>query len=383
MNALQDKWILKHGIPINILSDNGPSFRSRLNEHIKNLYGYNFRFTTSYNPRCNGACENANKYCKVMLASIGCDLEIAKPHINLNWSKWLDNISFIHNTSVHPSTGFSPWRLRKLEAPPDVTIVLTNLQNELAKLNKSKTPELYTNFENRIKLYHKVKKLSKQNINKYIRNKYRIHKKNIGSKQARKRKQIKIGSLVHLRIEGRTGMKKKLNVKYTGPYLVIRLSTSGNAYELQHIDSGKTFWASIRRIKLISRANSSKLEESEHLTISISSNNSNKSNNLDSKLSSKSTNNKRKNDNNDDKQLLILQKLNEQEANDNEIESIQDIMEYRNKRKDFKIKSLNSRVSKDKHKNIYTKLYSDLYSGKMDDCLSLDRISLVIYTTES
>ena len=189
-----------------------------------------------------------------MLALIGCDLEIPNPHINLDWPKYLGTIAFIHNTCVHPSTGYSPWRLRHLEAPPDVTMLMNNYQNELARLNKSTDPELYTDFSNKIELYKTVRKNTKKNMKKYIKLKkknFKRYKSKQSSKIRKRKRLIHIGSKVNLRDDKLKGMKKKLKPRYFGPFRVVRKSTSGNSFELENPKTNKTFWAPISRIKLI------------------------------------------------------------------------------------------------------------------------------------
>ena len=66
-------WFLRHGIPMTLISDNGPPFNS---EDFKAFSAeWDFRHVTSspYHPQSNGRAENAVKTCKSLLIKARAD----------------------------------------------------------------------------------------------------------------------------------------------------------------------------------------------------------------------------------------------------------------------------------------------------------------------
>ncbi|SAM06765.1 hypothetical protein [Absidia glauca] len=59
--AFYDKFILRHGVPNEILSDNGAPFNTLFNTQITKLIGAESLFTPAYHPSANGAVERFMK----------------------------------------------------------------------------------------------------------------------------------------------------------------------------------------------------------------------------------------------------------------------------------------------------------------------------------
>ena len=103
INAIKKHWLDKHPSPKELLSDQGRQFISqeflefRTNHHIKH------RFTTPYNPQCNGIVERTNK-------TIG---EILRIMIGRSIEELKNAISVRCNQTWHSSIGKSPQELLK------------------------------------------------------------------------------------------------------------------------------------------------------------------------------------------------------------------------------------------------------------------------------
>ena len=71
--------------------------------------------TSGYNPRSNGLPEQSNLTTKNYLTALVKE--------NKEWDCWLSELSFAYNSSIHTTTGFSPFELmfgRKARIPLDI-----------------------------------------------------------------------------------------------------------------------------------------------------------------------------------------------------------------------------------------------------------------------
>ena len=97
-------WVCIYGFPRTIVSDNGPGFASQVMKAAMKMCGVKIQYALPYHPESNGACERLNGTIINMLSSYTQDTQTA-------WATYLPFIVFAYNTSVHSSTGFSPYRL--------------------------------------------------------------------------------------------------------------------------------------------------------------------------------------------------------------------------------------------------------------------------------
>ena len=76
---------LRFGIPLSMLSDQDPSFESKLFSELMRLLGLKKQRTSGYNPRSNGLVEQANRSVKNYLTSILTKINLVKNY----WDRWL------------------------------------------------------------------------------------------------------------------------------------------------------------------------------------------------------------------------------------------------------------------------------------------------------
>ena len=109
-------YCLVYGIPEKIYSDQDPAFEANLFIQLMKQLGINKSRTTSYNPKANGLCEKSNGIVKGFLLK----------YVNFfggEWDKWLRELAYVFNSSVHTSTGYTPYELffgRKVRIPTDI-----------------------------------------------------------------------------------------------------------------------------------------------------------------------------------------------------------------------------------------------------------------------
>ena len=113
---LVDGMFCRFSPPEQLLSDQGRQFESQLLTEVCKLLGIQKSRTTSYHPQCDGLVERWNRTLLQSLATSVSD----HPE---NWDEFVTKICFAYNTSVHPTTGFSPFYLtfgRQARLPVDL-----------------------------------------------------------------------------------------------------------------------------------------------------------------------------------------------------------------------------------------------------------------------
>lgn len=102
--VLVREWFYKFGVPARIHSDQGRNFESALIRQLCELYGIQKTHTTPYHPQGNGQCERFNRTLHGLLRTL-------RPDQKCDWPLYLPQITFSYNTTIHQSTGESPYFL--------------------------------------------------------------------------------------------------------------------------------------------------------------------------------------------------------------------------------------------------------------------------------
>ena len=129
-DVLVDKIILRLGMPLVIHSDQGREFENGLMKSLCTLLGCVKKQTAPYHPESDGMVECFNHICLMMLSMFVNDRRD-------NWSELLPFVMHAYRTSVHKSTGYSPFRLmmgEECSLPQDVSTdeLRTNREHDVA-----------------------------------------------------------------------------------------------------------------------------------------------------------------------------------------------------------------------------------------------------------
>ena len=100
-DALMDIWLPRYGFPLFLHSDQGKEFDNTMIHTLSELLGTVKTQTTPYHPRSDGLVERFNRTLLAMFVSQEHD----------NWDDLLPFMMLVYNTTVHTSTGFTPYRL--------------------------------------------------------------------------------------------------------------------------------------------------------------------------------------------------------------------------------------------------------------------------------
>uniref|UniRef100_A0A3P9NJ42 Gypsy retrotransposon integrase-like protein 1 n=1 Tax=Poecilia reticulata TaxID=8081 RepID=A0A3P9NJ42_POERE len=102
--ALVKHWAQPFGPPVWIHSDQGRHFESKLVHQLCKVYKIEKSRTTPYHPEGNGQCERFNRTLHDLLRTLS-------PEQKRRWPRHICQVTFAYNTTVHQSTGMTPYFL--------------------------------------------------------------------------------------------------------------------------------------------------------------------------------------------------------------------------------------------------------------------------------
>lgn len=196
-------FVCTHGIPQQLISDQGTEFLSRVFKETCKLIGIKHSNTSPYHPQANGALERSHR-------TLG---EYLRHYVDSNrqdWDTYIPYAMFVYNSSEHRSTGKQPYELlygkvlvvpTTLIKPPEPRYNYDDYQEELLqKLRQAHQ----TARERLIQVKQKTKTYYDRTTNPI---------------------NIHIGDKVLLQDRSR---KDKLCAKWTGPHEVLEINSNEN-----------------------------------------------------------------------------------------------------------------------------------------------------------
>jgi hypothetical protein len=214
---LVEKVIVRHGPPVEILSDRGSNFMSGVMKQVYKLMNIKKLNTTSYHPSTNGQVERFNKTLCTMLSMF------INEHQN-NWDELLPYVIYAYNTTPHSTTGYSPYQLiyGRVPALPIDRMYLTTEQT----MQDIDLYEFTRLMKERIKLANDIV------YDRLNERKRRIEEKNSIIDVP----EFEIGEIVLIRDPAAVAkLNSKLAMQYFGPYVIIN-KTSDINYVVEEVN---------------------------------------------------------------------------------------------------------------------------------------------------
>lgn len=200
--ALVEEWILCYGIPRELLSDNGANLTGKIQTEIAKYFGI-ARITTSLgHPQTNGAVEKTHQRLSEFIRATDTDLEE-----DASWPMRLKLASYAFNSTVHNSTGFSPFHLMFGRPPRLISAVHTN--------EPFATPNSYIR-ELQI-IQNDLWERTRENL---IKTKEKRAERDQKAKPNRKIEEYRVGQKVLIKTETLKGKTNRTEPVWQGPFEV-------------------------------------------------------------------------------------------------------------------------------------------------------------------
>ena len=211
--VLVEQVFVRFGVPLQILSDQGPNFESGLFQEVCRLLGIDKVRTSPYQPRTNGMIERWHRTLNSMLGKVVGESQ-------RDWHEKLPYVMAAYRATEHSRTGFTPNYLfmgREARAPVDLTLTTEVIEEQC--------PAEYVVRQRKLI----------QEAYEYVRDfsgKMATQQKRRYDLRVREKK-FQVGDWVwYLYPRRRVGRSPKWASAYTGPYLVVKVLGS-LTYQIQ------------------------------------------------------------------------------------------------------------------------------------------------------
>uniref|UniRef100_A0A8R1I1S8 Integrase catalytic domain-containing protein n=1 Tax=Caenorhabditis japonica TaxID=281687 RepID=A0A8R1I1S8_CAEJA len=233
--AILDELVLKFGTPNQIVSDNGPAFTAAAFKQFCELLEVSHHRAIPHHSRGNGATERTFRTFHSVIAK----------HVNnthTDWDSVLQFATFCYNTTVHKTTGETPFFL---VFGRDPTLTIDRIIDPAPKAGKADIPLFRESLTTVLQeAWEEAAKRSRQAQEEYQKT------ANKGAKGSG----IRPGDRVMYRdYSNHKGHSRKLTLPWTGDYRVITVNhplatirevkNRGKPDRTVHLDQIKKFWA--------------------------------------------------------------------------------------------------------------------------------------------
>ena len=227
---LTEDWICCFGAPYSIHTDQGRNFESKLFAELCELLDVWKTRTSPYHPQSDGLVERLNRTILMMLSIV---LEKQS-----NWDKYLPYVMFAYRSSVHKTTGYTPFQLmfgREVKLPVDVMFGRPNVN---FSHSSEYIKELHSVLESSFKLAREVTQRKQERQKDHY---------DVQSSDGR----YKVGDVVWLYLPVvKKGQSPKFMKPWKGPYKIVKVLSDVN-YRIKFEGSGprKTQVVHFNRLK--------------------------------------------------------------------------------------------------------------------------------------
>jgi transposase InsO family protein len=201
---LVDNVFSRYGVPIRLLSDQGPEFESALMAELCRSYGIEKIRTTSYKPSTNGGIERFHRTLNSMLGRVVAESQ-------RDWDQHVAPVMSAYRSTIHASTGYTPNFLvygRENRAPIDLVLAVDDEPEGVGT-----SPDVYV--DELLQRQRKAYRLVRQHLGRAAERRKKEYDLHVRSRQ------FKRGDWVYYYYPRRyKGRSPKWSRMYTGPYLI-------------------------------------------------------------------------------------------------------------------------------------------------------------------
>jgi len=235
--TIVNKWCCLFGIPDTCLTDGGKEYQSKLWDATCELLDIERSKTSPYHPQCDGQSERLVRTNKQAISAYVNELQN-------NWDTALPQLTYAYNSSVHATTGVTPFEAM-FGRKPKLPIDLIYPQMEIDRRSIASAPS-----DPKIKDFEEYIPKLAPDAAEHIRN-MKYHLRSIGKALEKsrdtkmdkakirhdrkiKRELYHIGDKVlvnHPKIT--KGQKQGIALKYHGPFSIVGVNTNGYNYTIR------------------------------------------------------------------------------------------------------------------------------------------------------
>ena len=207
-SAIFSRWLCRHGLPLEFVSDNGTEFCNQIIEQLFKLLDIKKTTTTPYHPQSNAQVEVCNKTIANYL----------KHRVNtdtLDWEMYMAPMMFAYNTSFHRSIKTSPFELTFGIEP-------RTMVNPSPDIQKQYGEDQGTEMYQRLKACHQMaKEVASENNDQSIEKSIPYYNSKV------KPLTFEVNEWVLLKVQNFLGKNRKLAETYKGPYQITKVNENG------------------------------------------------------------------------------------------------------------------------------------------------------------
>lgn len=221
--ALIEEWFLTHGLPVTLHSDGGSEFMNALLQNISQQLRITRTHISPGNPSGNTMAENAVKKMKAQIQEL----------INDNfetWDQYVSGVTWSYNSSWNPRTGMIPMAVAFGQLPRGVIdLAMPDLVEERDSMGRPR--EAWTDYRTTLmNVLEKANLWVRQCNEEAMRRKKGDHEQGKFGYRVQKHDSVWYYNPV---VKSRIQRQKQYMNKWKGPYLVERVSNTGNTAVLR------------------------------------------------------------------------------------------------------------------------------------------------------
>ena len=201
-SALFSRWLCRHGLPLEIVSDGGKEFCNEVVNEMLKLMEIKKTTTSPYHPQTNAQVEVCNK-------TIATYLKTQVDSSTLDWELYMAPMAFAYNTSFHRTIKTSPFTLTFGMEPRTIE------PSARVQYGENLSTELFQRMQHSHEQY---RQMAREHSDEAITRNTVDH-----NKKAYPRKFYE-GEYVLLEVKNFEGKNRKLSDIYKGPYIIVKVN---------------------------------------------------------------------------------------------------------------------------------------------------------------